>query len=192
MQPDALTDLIKRFQGGDNEAADQLFASYAKKLARIADHHLSARLAGREGGEDVVQSALRTFFRRHRESQFRIDSSAELWRLLVTITIRKARAKVRYHTAGIRDVGAERADPDEMALLQATARAPGPDEATALVDQIETLLRGLSPEYGRILGMLLEGQRKADIARELSISRTSVHRVLNEFRRRLAETSPDS
>ncbi len=187
-RPDApLSELVNRFQAGDGRAADQLFEHYANKLAPIAGQYLGAKLAAREGKDDVVQSALRTFFRRHRERRFRIDSSAELWRLLVTITVRKARAKARYHTASVRDVGAERADQDGALLAQAAARGLGPDDAAALVDQIETLLRGLPPQYGQILGMLLEGQRKSDIARDLAISRTSVHRVLGEFRKRLAE-----
>jgi hypothetical protein len=188
---DPVSELVRRFQAGEDRAADQLFAHYADKLARIAGQYLSAQLNRREGKEDVVQSALRTFFRRHREHQLHIDSSAELWRLLVTITVRKAQAKARYHTAGIRDVGAECADPDASLLAQAAAREPGPYEAAALVEQIEVLLRGLPPQYGQILGMLLEGQGKSAIARQLSISRTGVHRVLNEFQRRIAEPSAE-
>lgn len=190
-QPDApISELLSRFQAGDDQAADQLFAHYASKLARVASQYLGAKLAAREGKDDVVQSALRTFFRRHRDCRFRIDSSAELWRLLVMITIRKAQAKARYHTASVRDVRAEHTDQDGELLAQATARAPRPDDAAAVVDQIETLLDGLPPQYGQILGMLLEGKHKSEIARELSISRTSVHRVLGEFRKRLAEDRP--
>jgi DNA-directed RNA polymerase specialized sigma24 family protein len=184
-EPDRLTDLIKRFQTGDCQAAEDLFAHYSKKLSRLAGRHLSNRLASRESDEDVVQSALRTFFRRNREGRFRIDTSAELWRLLVKITIRKAQTKGRYHTAGVRNVRAEMSRQPDGWLADAAAGEPGPDEALALVDQIEMLLKGLPREYGDILHMLMEKRSKSDIARELGISRVTVHRVAGLLRQRL-------
>src|SRR5438552_16277649 len=108
-----LTDLVKRFQAGDRQAGDRLFAHYAQRLTRIAEQYLSHKLAGREDGEDVVQSAFRTVFRRSLEGKLQIDTSAELWRLLVKITVFKARAKGRFHTASKRDVRAEVAREDD-------------------------------------------------------------------------------
>jgi DNA-directed RNA polymerase specialized sigma24 family protein len=131
---------------------------------------------------------LRTFFRRNREGKFRIDNSAELWCLLVKITIRKAQAKGRYHTAGVRNVRAETPVPEEVWLLQAVTHEPGPVEAAVLVDQIEMLLKGLPDAYADILHMLVEHRSKSDIARELNISRTTVHRVATLLRQRLEES----
>ena len=87
----------------------EVFARYARRLALLAARRLSQRVAARADGEDVVQSVFRTFFRRCARGDFRIDGSADLWRLLVTITVRKARASARRHTAGRRDVNAEAA-----------------------------------------------------------------------------------
>src|SRR5438876_7893226 len=138
----SLADLVKRIQAGDRQAGDRLFAHYAQRLTRVAEQYLSHKLAGREDGEDVVQSAFRTFFRRSLEGKLQINSSAELWRLLVKITVLKARAKGRYHTAAMRDVRAEMAADDDAWLAQAVAHEPGPEEAVTLVDQIENLLHG--------------------------------------------------
>src|SRR4051812_6601332 len=124
-----VADLLQRFQDGDQQAADQLFTHYARRLTRLAEQHLSRKLSGRMDGEDVVQSVFRTFFRRTAEGEFRIDSSAQLWRLLVKITLLKARAKGRYHTADKRDAGAEQAAGAEDWLPEAVAREPGPEEA---------------------------------------------------------------
>lgn len=190
-EPLALTDLIRRFQEGDRQAANQLFAHYAQKLLRVARQYLGSRLVVREDGQDVVQSAFRTFFRHNRERPFQIDNSAELWRLLVKITVRKAQAKGRYHTAERRAVAAEVPDSDAW-LAQAAAHEPGPAEAVVLVDQIEVLLQGLPAEYGRILEMLLGGSAKADIARELSVSRQTVHRALHLLQQRLAGNAADT
>jgi RNA polymerase sigma-70 factor (ECF subfamily) len=99
-----LSDLLQRVQAGDPEAVGQLFARYARQLTRLAEQHLSRKLAGRLDGEDVVQSVFRTFWRRQAKGQFRIDSVAQLWRLLVTITVRKAQARGRQHTTAARAV----------------------------------------------------------------------------------------
>jgi RNA polymerase sigma-70 factor, ECF subfamily len=180
-----ITDLLPLLPAGDDQAARVIFDRYSDRLVRLAGQHLSRRLAGRVDGEDVVQSVFRTFFRRGNEGEFRIDSSAQLWQLLVRITILKARAKARYHTAGVRDAGAER--PTDPASFDPAARDPGPEEAAALVDQVEVLLRGLPALYGELLGLRLQGRTVTDVADDLGVSRQTVHRALNLLQDRLAE-----
>jgi len=166
------------------EADGLLFRRYAQRLSRLAEQHLSRKLAARVDGDDVVQSVFRTFFRRNAAGEFRIDSSAELWRLLVQITLRKARAEARGHTAEKRNVGAEAADGDAW-LAAAMSREPGPAEAVALVDQIERLLRGFPTEYASVLDMRLEGHDVVAIAAKLSLSRRTIHRMLNLLQERM-------
>ncbi len=110
-----------------------------------------------------MQSVFRTFFHRSTEGEFKIDSTAQLWQLLVKITLLKARAKGRHHTAEVRDVGAEAdADADgEPWFVAAVTHEPGPLEAVMLVDQIETLLQGLPPLYCHVLDLRLQGCRPA-------------------------------
>jgi len=144
-------------------------------------------VGGRLDGEDVVQSVFRTFFRRSGRGEFRIDSSAQLWRLLVQITLRKARAKGRQHTAARRNVAAEAPEGD-AALVEALGREPSPDEAAAFVDQIEMLVRDLPPMHGQILEMRLHGDSVIDIAEQLRVSRQTVYRVLRLFQERLTGT----
>jgi RNA polymerase sigma-70 factor, ECF subfamily len=181
--PESLTDLAQRCQAGDRAAADRLFALYAGRLMGVAEQHLSRRVAAREDGEDVVQSVFRTFFRRHQAGDFRIDNSASLWRLLVKITVLKARAKGRHHTAEKRDVRAEAGN--DAWLSEASARDPGPAEAAALVDLIETALRGLEPLHGQVLELLLQGQSVAEIAQQLGKTRQAVYRIRELLQQRL-------
>jgi RNA polymerase sigma-70 factor (ECF subfamily) len=188
---DATAELVKRWQGGDSQAAQELFARYSQRLVRLAEQHLSRKVAGRLDGEDVVQSVFRTFFRRSSQGEFRIDTSSQLWRLLVQITLRKARAKGREHTAAKRDVAAEAADGDAL-LLKALTREPGPDEAAAFMDQIETLLRGLPELHGRVLEMRLQGYSPTEISQELHMARMSVYRVLRLLQERLLQGDADA
>src|SRR5262249_31300306 len=145
------------------------------------------KLAGRLDGEDVVQSVFRTFFRRCARGDFQIDSSAQIWRLLVKITVAKARAQGRYHSAARRNVAAEQ-DPGD-GLVEAVTEEPGPEEAADLVDQIEALLRGLPELHCRVLERRLEGHSVADIAAGLGVSRQSVYRILDLLQQRLSRSA---
>jgi RNA polymerase sigma factor (sigma-70 family) len=182
------SELVRGLQGGDPRAAEQLFARYADRLARVADQHLSHKLAARLDAVDVVQSVFRTFFRRSSAGEFRIDSSAQIWRLLVKITVLKVRAKARHHRAGVRDVAAEvSAREGDGWLPEAAALEPGPAEAAELVDLIETILRGLPPLHCHILDLRLQGCAVAEIAPRLGISRQTVYRALALLQDRLED-----
>src|SRR5262245_102312 len=90
---------LRRWQQRAPAAAQHLYQRYVRELVRLADQHLSRKVARRADGEDVVQSAFRTFFRRSALGEFTIDNTNQLWQLLVTITVRKARAVARFHAA---------------------------------------------------------------------------------------------
>ena len=191
MAPESsIADLVQRLRAGDAAAADQLFARYARQLTHVAEQHLSRKIAGRVDGEDVVQSVFRTFFRRCADGAFRIDSGAQLWRLLVKITLRKAWLKGRFHTAEARDAGAEVSGDDW--LPDALAHEPGPEEATVLVDQIEALLDGLPPLYCQLLELRLEGHTVVEAAARLGVSRHTVHRMLNVLQDRFSASAADA
>jgi RNA polymerase sigma-70 factor (ECF subfamily) len=170
----------------DQQAAAAIFARYSQRLIRLAEVHLSRKLAGRVDGEEVVQSAFRTFFERNRRGEFKIDGSVQLWQLLVRITLLKARAKARHHTAGMRNVRAEATGDHDAWLAEAINREPSPADSAAMADQIEALLRGLPDVYGQILGLRLEGHTAAEIAGELKLSRQTIYRALHVLQERLA------
>lgn len=179
------TEVLRRHQQGDSQAAGELLARYARRLCHLAEGYLSQRLAGRVDGEDIVQSVFRTFFRRSARGDFRIDSSGQLWQLLVKMTVLKAQAQGRRHTAGVRDVRLEQALDGEDWPATLAAREPGPGEAIVLVDQIEAVLKGLPETHCRVLQMRLEGHSVAEIADRLGLSRMTVYRVVNVLQARL-------
>jgi RNA polymerase sigma factor (sigma-70 family) len=184
---DPVADWIRRCNAADSHAAELLFARYASRLTQIAEQHLSRRIAAREGGEDVVQSVFRTFFRRSAEGQFQIDGSAQLWRLLVKITLQKARTRARHHSAKKRCAAAEVRPEDDSWMAEALGREPDPAAAAELVDLMEAILQGVPPLYCRVLELRLQGVDVAAVARELKITRTTASRALDLFKRRLVE-----
>jgi RNA polymerase sigma-70 factor (ECF subfamily) len=175
---------VTRRQDLPPEAAARLFTRYAEQLTRLADQHLDRRLASRVDGEDIVQSVFRTFFRRSAGGELAIDGSSNLWRLLVRITVLKARAVARRHTAGVRDVAAE-AGGATAGFFEAIARGPGPEDAAAFVDEIEALLRGLPALYARLVELRLQGHSSAEIASILGVSSRTVQRALHLLKQRL-------
>jgi RNA polymerase sigma factor (sigma-70 family) len=181
--------LVERLRGGDPQAAEELFTRYAQRLTFLAEQHLSRKLAARLDGADVVQSVFRTFFRRSAAGEFRLDNARELWRLLVQITLQKARAYGRRHTAGPRDVSAEVPGGGAALLAEAVMHEPGPAEAAALVDQIGELLRGLPSLYCDLLQLRLEGHTVSDTATRLGVSRRTVHRALHLLQQRLTRSA---
>ncbi len=184
--PDAADslDLVERFRRGDADAARLLFEQYARRLVALAERHLSERFAGRLDGEDVVQSAFRSFFQRTADGRLRIDGSSQLWQLLVRITLTKVNERVRYHDAGKRKAAAESPE-GEAWLAAALTREPGPAELATLADEVEALLAGLPSLYAQILGRRLENQLPTEIAQELAVSRQIVYRALEVLRRRM-------
>ncbi len=149
----------------DAQWADKLYADYANRLARLAERHLSQRMAGRVDGSDVVQSVLRTFFRRANAGEFQIDQESRLWHLLVRMTLCKVAALGRRHTAERRDLNRETSgESTDAAMMAALSREPGPEEMTAFTDQIESLLQGLSDWHAQVLELRLAGLSPTEIS----------------------------
>jgi RNA polymerase sigma-70 factor (ECF subfamily) len=185
-----LIELLRRWRDGDADAAGALFDRFARRLTALARANLARQLAPRLDGDDVVQSAFRTFFRRAAGGDLHLDGDGHLWRLLVRITLLKARQKGRFHRAGVRSVDAE-ADGPEAWLAGAAGREPDPDDAAVLLDEIDAVLHGLPPLYAEILGLRLHGHDVTDVAARLNISRRTVQRALKLLQGRLLGRTPD-
>jgi RNA polymerase sigma-70 factor (ECF subfamily) len=184
-----VTDLVQRCRAGDRGAAEQLFVRYSRQLVLLAQRRLGPRLAAREDGEDVVQSVFCTFFRRNSAGEVEIENSGQLWRLLVTITLRKVGLRHRRHRAGCRAVTAE-ADAD--LLVEVAARDPGPEADVALADELTALTRDLPAQYQEMFRLRLQGRGATEIAQMLNVSRRTVHRAVEWVRSRLEARAADS
>ena len=176
--------LISRVRAGDDAAAEAVFMKYAEQLARLAEQNLSQRVARRVDGADVVQSVFRTFFVRAERGEFQISSSAELWKLLVQITLNKARQQGRRNSAGLRDV---RRETNESGLLPAIPDdQPSPEEALILNEVIEQALGKLPesqrPAYQKLIELKLADYSNDEIADQLGIVRRTVERMLSRLK----------
>ncbi len=181
-------ELLARFETGDGEAAEELFARYVERLTRLARSRLSPKLSRRLDAEDVVLSAYRSFFLAAEQGRFSLAHSGDLWRLLVRITLHKLYRSAAHHRAAMRSIERETSAGDTDPLLsEFTAREPTPDEAVALTDEVEWLFAKLPVTARRALELRLQGESVADIAAEIGQSERHVRRSLALARKRIAQ-----
>ena len=173
-------------------AARLVWGRYFQELLALARSHLSARIRGREDEEDVLQSMYNSFCLRQRRGDFDLANRDELWKLLVQITLRKARNTANRHLLARRDVrrdasgNAAPADgfDDQATLLnQLDIDEPTPAEAALLNEALELRFQALrEPELRLIAQKKLEGYTNQEIAQELKCTVRTVERKLERIR----------
>ena len=177
--------------GGSGEAARLLWERYFEQLARLAQSWLQSAARGVADGEDVALSAFDSFCRGTAEGRFpQLANRDELWRLLFTITARKAANQRRRErqlkrgggrlVAGVDlDGGAAKGD----ALAQVAGTDLGPEYTAAVADEIRRLFTELPDESLRVVALLrMEGYSNEEIATALDSSLRSVERKVQLIR----------
>lgn len=175
--------LWNELQAGESHAAEAIFLRYARRLTMLARSRLSPRLASRVDPEDIVLSMYRSFFVGARDGRLVVSRGGDLWRLLASMVINKARHQARRHRADMRSIDHERPlGPTTEAQLASDPGEPTPDDALALADELERVLEKLEPFRRRVLELRLQGAAHADIAIDTDRSERTVRRALAEIR----------
>ncbi len=173
--------LLVRFQSGEDDAATALYTRYATRLMELANRSTGDDLATRVDAEDIVQSVFRTFFRRVSDGHYLIPEGEELWKLLLVIALNKVRMIAVHHRAAKRDVSQTRSM-GEQDMGEPT------DATEVLKLTIEDILVTLPEPHREVVHARIDGYEIAEIATRVSLSRRSVERILQSFRKRLRET----
>src|SRR5262249_26616266 len=107
----SVTGLIQLLRSDDKSVRDMaarlIWQRYFPDLLDLARKNLDRRVRRRADEEDVVQSMFRSFCARQKRGDFELAGRDDLWRLLVTITIRKARNTTKAHRRERRDIARE-------------------------------------------------------------------------------------
>jgi RNA polymerase sigma factor (sigma-70 family) len=171
-------------------AARQIWDRYFRDLLMLARKNLDKRIRLRTDEEDVAQSMFKSFCLRQQRGEFDLAGRDELWKLLVTITLRKARNAAKAHRREKRDVSRERtlsgSDETESAgwvLEQIEGAEPSPAVAAELNEALERRLQALGdPELREIALWRLQGETNGEIAGRLNCTERSVERRLARIR----------
>lgn len=170
--------LMRRFRGGDAGAAAQLHDRYSRRMRGLAKRRLDPALAARVDVEDIVQSALGSFFRAASKGLYEVPESGELWQLLAAITRHKLHHARARHLAAKRDARRTVAAAD---ALDATAQLAD-QLAAELKLSIDEVLAAYNGIERRIVELRIEGYEIEQIADRVARSRRTVERVLQGFR----------
>jgi RNA polymerase sigma factor (sigma-70 family) len=173
-----------------NEAARLIWQRYFHGLLELARSNLDKRIRQRTDEEDVAQSMFKSFCSRQQRGEFDLSGRDELWRLLVTITLRKARNAANAHRRKNRDVAREQrattGDPSRLGqwtFEEMDCAGPTPEEAMVLNEALERRLQALeNPELRQISLWRLEGYTNREIAEKFCCTERSIERKLGRIR----------
>jgi len=179
---------LEQLQQGDSRAAQQVWERYFEQLVRVARRKMGGAPRRAVDEEDVALSALNSFVDGARAGRFpRLDDETDLWRLLVTITARKANAQRRRHFAVRRNRGRVRG---ESAFEDAAAdsrrgienfpgQSPTADFAAEVAEECRALFARLDdPQLCDIARWKMEGFSNEEIAAKLGRNVRTVERKL--------------
>src|SRR5262249_62340945 len=79
---ETFTRLMDRLRAGEDAAARVVFERFAARLVTMARGRFNRLLAREVDPEDVVQSAFKSFFVRHRDGKLDVGGWEGLWNLL--------------------------------------------------------------------------------------------------------------
>ena len=186
---------IAGLKTGDQVAAQKLWESYFRRLVGLARAKLQGMPRRAADEEDVALSAFDSFCRGAAEGRFpQLHDRNDLWRLLVTLTERKAiglmRQEHRQKRGGGKVLGESGfATPvaegsTETGLDQVAGREPTPEFAAQVAEECRRLLERLGdPELRSIAVWKMEGDTTAEIATRLGRAPSTIERKLRMIRK---------
>ena len=171
---DSVSLWIVGIQRGDPVAARRLWERYYARLVRFARRRIDGQPRRVADEEDIAISAFESFCKAARMGRFPDLADREgLWRLLLTMTARKATDLARYND--------RRPEPEE--LVAVIGDSPTPEFAAIVREEYARLLGVLEePELQRTAVAKMNGLTNREIARELDCSVRTVERQLHLIR----------
>lgn len=168
---------LGKVKQGDEAALQEIWERYFARLVGLARRTLRNSPQAVSNEEDVVQSAFKSFYFRAKAGSFpQLSDRDDLWKLLMTITLRKSFRNRRRAAKGVAT------DPQILAA-ELAAESPHPDMTAMVTDEFRRLLGKLNdPVLSSIALMKLEGLSNRQIAQSLDLSVATIERKLQVIR----------
>ena len=195
----ASRDLIEHWRAGSQDAASVLWARYQVRLVALVAARLNRRYRNAIAPEDVVQSAMGSFFRvtnAGSKPSIQLESTASAWNILATFTRRKLSRALERETAFKRGGGWDREPLDQ--LEPDVFMQPSTLEADEVLADLNSKL---TSDQTQLLALLLANASQREIAERLKVDERTVRRRISAIRAVVAghladdedqEPSPDS
>jgi DNA-directed RNA polymerase specialized sigma24 family protein len=179
---ESISQWLVELKAGNLDAAQQLWDRYFPRLVELARLRLIGAPRRAADEEDVALSAFDSFLQGVARKRFpQLSDRNELWRILVTLTARKAVDLIQHETRLKRggDNGAARGTDWEAVL----SREPTPAFAAQLSEEVERRLVQLDEASLRTVAIWkMEGYTVEEIAARLDCAPRTVERKLRVIR----------
>jgi RNA polymerase sigma factor (sigma-70 family) len=184
--------VMARLQSGDNDAATYIYERFYNRLILMVQKQLQPEIRCKVDPEDILQEALRSFFRRQAAGEYdNLASWDELWKLLVVITQHECLNRINHFRLARRDVGREvgiqelsrQPDPEGEAIL--SDPNPTPEEVAMHSETVDRLLQRLSDRDRAILSLRLHRFSVKEISDQIGCTQRTVYRVLKRVQKYL-------
>ncbi len=193
MSNDDVTCWFNGLAKGDEAAVEQVWQHYYEKLVRVAKGKLALGQRRAADEEDVALSAFHSFCQGAAAGRFpQLEDRHDLWRLLVTITARKAAHQIRRDMQQKRGSGTVRGESvfvgegeseRGFGIGNVLGSEPTPEFAVMTAEQCERLLQALPDDQIRQIALWkLEGFTNDEIAEKLQCAPRTVERKLQRIR----------
>ncbi len=188
----SVTHWLDDVRRGDSAAAQAIWERYFRQLVHFARTRLVGLRRSTADEEDVALAALASFFDAVQHDRFpRLEDRHDLWRLLLSITARKAvdlrRRETRQRRGGGKAAG-QSAVPGELSaecLDEIVGNEPTPEFAVMMLEQCRILLDDLDePDLQSLALAKLQGYSNEEIAAQWVCSIRTVERRLHRIRKR--------
>jgi DNA-directed RNA polymerase specialized sigma24 family protein len=191
---------LGELKAGADPAAQNLWERYFQSLVRLARARLRATPRTAADEEDVALSAFDSFCAGAVRGRFpQLADRDDLWRVLVTITARKAVDQAQHErrrkrgggrVLGESDLAASEPGGSGGALGQAPGREPTPEFAAMVAEECRRRLDALDDETLRQIALWrMEGQTNEEIAERLGCSLRTVTNKLKLIRMKWEQSS---
>ena len=175
----ASRELVELWRLGSQDAARVLLARYEVRLIALVASRLNRKYRDGIAPEDVVQSAMGSFFRvtsAGANQSLKLESAASAWNILATFVRRKLSRALERETAVKRGGGRTRISLDDLETDLSTN--PSVTEANELLDEIHSMLNS---DHSRLLELLLENKTQREIAEQLGVDDRTIRRRIKSM-----------
>ncbi len=172
--------MVNLWHSGSQDAARVLWARYEVRLIALVASRLNRKYRDGIAPEDVVQSAMGSFFRVTRAGappSIKLESAASAWNILATFVRRKLSRALERETALKRGGGRTRVSLDD--LERDTSETHVTDDADEILADVHSLL---NQDQIQLLELLLENATQKEIAAHLGVDERTVRRRITAMR----------
>ena len=180
MDETPITSWLAQLKAGNMKAVQPLWERYYGDLVSVARRYLPH--AGDLDSHLIAASAFDSFYLAAAAGRFpKLDDRSQLWRLLITITERKAYDAIEKHNTQRR--GGNRKNLGAKALNPIVSPEPTPEFVLMMVEELEKLLNLLDDDKLRNIAVWkMEGHTNQEIADRLNCALRTVASKLDVIR----------